>query len=319
MDRLLKSKFKTGKKIGENFFSLTYDGTTLSGEHPVIIKIYKRGTLNSPLIKNMKQKVKVLQGEIHPRIVKLLDGDYGWQGFYYVRHFIKGRPLKDLIKAKSLSAEDAETFTLQICEALNAAHKRGIVHGALSDNNILIDEKGAKVTDFVIEGEIKESPAQKALAIVENEETLSPEEISGQHTSFSSDIFAVGMLLYKMLAFNPPFRSQLEKLQGKFTLPSNLPKYQKDIIQKALDPDPLLRFKTISELSESLKNKAIIDFSQNIEFPAIELENTPNPEEKETHIIKQEREKSFFIAKVILLAAFAGVVYAIISSLFTGK
>ncbi|OGC08583.1 hypothetical protein A2230_03695 [candidate division WOR-1 bacterium RIFOXYA2_FULL_36_21] len=319
MERLLKSKFKTGKKIGENFFSLTYDGATLSGNQSIIIKIYKRGTLNSPLIKTMKQKVKILQTEIHPRIVKLLDGDYGWQGFYYVRPFIKGVPLKDLIKNKTIKPDEAEGYIVQICEALEATHKRGIIHGALSENNVLIDEKGVKLTDFVIEGDIKESPSQKAMAIIENEETLSPEELSGCRASFSSDIFATGILLYKMLLFKSPFQKQIQKLKGNVELHSDLTKYQKDIIKKALEPDPRLRFKNISELSQSIKNKNVIDNTVESDYFQIELENVPNPKEIEVREIKKETEKSFFMAKIVLLAALAGIVYAVLSSLLGGR
>lgn len=316
MDHFLKSKFKIGSKISENPFSLTYSGTTLSGESPVVIKIYKRGTLNSALIKEMKQKVKLLQEKIHPRIVPLLDGDYGWQGFYYVRPFIKGETLAELIKEKRIAQDDAETIIAQVCEALAKAHKIGIIHGALKPGNVIVDRDGVKLTDFVIEGEVKESIPQKAEYILQNEESLSPEELVGGKATALSDVFSAGVLLYKMLTNKNPFSTQLDKIHGRLEIDASIPRYLGEILQKALSPDPLLRFKKISDLAESIKYKSIIESpSNNLDLPQIELENTPHPQEKEYQMVKSERKKSFFLVIVILLSVLAGIIYAVISSI----
>lgn len=319
MDRFLKSKFKTGKKINENFLSLTYQGTTLSGEQPVIIKIYKRGTLNSLLIKNMKQKVRLLQEKIHPIIVPLLDGDYGWQGFYYVRPNIKGQTLDEIIKTSKLTLEEAENIFFEVCDALSAAHKVGIVHGALKATNVFVDEKGVKLVDFVIEGDVKESLPQKSLAVLQNDECLSPEEIAGNKAGPSSDIFAAGLVFYKMLTGLTPFSSGLDKLHGKANFSQGIPHYIRDILEKALDPDPLLRFKDILDLKESIKLKSIVSKKMMFDLPPIELENTPHPKDVEIQIIEKERKKSFFLVVVIILSALAGIIYAIITSLMAGQ
>lgn len=315
MERFLKSKFKIGNKIAESPFSLTYNGTTLSGERPVIIKIYKRGTLNSSLIQIMKQKVKALQEQFSQKIVPLLDGDYGWQGFYYVRPFIPGQPLSEFIKTKKLDQMQAEEITLQICEALAAAHKRGIVHGALKPTNILIDKDGVKLVDFVIEGAVKESLPQKVSAIIEDIENLSPEELAGSSATSSSDIFAVGCLLYEMLTFKKPFASQLERLRGNMLQNSLIPRHLSEILQKTLEPDPLLRFKNIDDLAESIRRKSIIDTQVDYQLPKIELENTPPPKEVEIQNVKHERGKSLFLVTLIVLSTLAGIIYAVISTM----
>lgn len=317
MDNFLKSKFKSGQKINESPFSLTYNGTTLSGEIPVIIKIYKRGTLNSSLIKVMKQKVKALQEFIDPRIVQLLDGDYGWQGFYYVRPYIKGQSLEETAKQQKLSVEAVEELAVQICEALESAHKKGIVHGAINPRNIIIDRNGINLVDFVIEGEVKESLPQKAESIISNCEYMSPEEIAGSSAQISSDIFAVGLLLYKLLSNNAAFGSQLDKLHGKIKPLTSAPRYLQDIIYKAMEPDPLTRFRTISQLGRSIKAKTILDpdNSKSFDLPQIELENKPKPQEEAVQIVKQERKKNFFVLILIAISVLSGLIYAVISSI----
>lgn len=314
MERFLKSKFKIGNKISENPFSLTYRGTTLSGEQEVVIKIYKRGSLNSTLIKVMKKKVRALQDLIHPGIARLYDGDYGWQGFYYVREYIKGPSLRDLlISQKRFEPYEAEKIMLSICEALKAAHAKGVIHGALKPENIFFENESYKLADFVIEGEVKEALPQKALYVLEHSTYLSPEEIEGISAGVSSDVYSAGLLLYEMLSGSPPFKvgnsSPMLKLKGKYEPLSSIPKYLEEILFQALERDPLLRFRKISDLSESLNKKGVVKGEKDLDLPVINLEDSPQPEESHE---KKEKKRSFFLLILILLAFLSGIIYTFI-------
>jgi serine/threonine-protein kinase len=320
MERFLKSKFRIGGKINEGPFSLTYKGTTLSGEQPVIIKIYKRGTLNSMLIKSMKQKVKILSEIDHPNLARLLDGDYGWQGFYYVREFIEGYTLSEYVKMRRFDLFEAEKFILTIAEAIKLAHDKGIVHGALKMTNILITrEAGPKITDFVIEGEIRESLTQKANLTLRSDPSLTPEELLGCPADRSSDIYNLGVILASLAKGAPLFEdssSQFSKVKQVPALPAGLPRYVEEILVKALQPDPILRFKSVDDLIESLKHRTLVEASGVKDWPLIEMENSPRPEEKAGRVIKSERKRSFFLLIVVLLATLAGVLYSLINSYF---
>jgi serine/threonine protein kinase len=312
MERFLKSKFKTGPKIGENPFSLTYRGTFLSGEAPVIIKIYKRGTLNSALIKNMKAKVKLLCELNHPGIAKLYDGDYGWQGFYYVREFVEGRTLGELLRSGKPDIFEADQIVRRICEALLPPHQQGIVHGALKPENVFYLSGGQiKLVDFTIEGEVKEALPQKALVVLSNSQFMSPEEILGDLARLSSDIYATGLLYYSLLTGIVDFPLS-SKLSGRLPPPPGLPKYAEDILNKALETDPLLRFKSIEDLLQSLKQKTLVEKREVLDFPPIELENQTPLEQQEVVVVQKERKRSFFLVIVIGLAVLAGLIYMLI-------
>lgn len=312
MERFLKSKFKTGPKIGENPFSLTYRGTFLSGEAPVIIKIYKRGTLNSVLIKNMKAKVKLLCELNHPGIAKLYDGDYGWQGFYYVREFVEGRTLGELLRSGKPDIFEADQIVQRICEALLPPHQQGIVHGALKLENVFYLSGGQiKLVDFTIEGEVKEALPQKALVVLSNSPFMSPEEILGNLARLSSDIYATGLLYYSLLTGVTDF-PLLSKLSGRLPPPPGLPKYAEDILNKALKTDPLLRFKSIEDLLQSLKQKTLVEKWEVLDFPPIELENQTPLEQQEVVAVQKERKRSFFLVIVIALSVLAGLIYMLI-------
>jgi serine/threonine-protein kinase len=312
MERFLKARFKTGPKIGENPFSLTYRGTFLSGEKPVIIKIYKRGTLNSALIKNMKAKVKLLSEIDHPGIAKLYDGDYGWQGFYYVREFVEGRTLGELLKGGKAELFDADQIVKRICEALAIPHRAGLVHGAIKPENIFILGDGQiKLTDFTIEGEVKEALPQKAVVVLSHSQFMSPEEILGDPARASSDIYAVGLIYYSLLTGNTDFLPT-GKFNDPLPPPAGFPKYVEDVLNKALQPDPLLRFRSIEDLLQSLKQKTLVEKREILDFPPIELENQPPLEQQEVVVVNKERKRSFFLVIVIGLSLLAGLIYMLI-------
>ncbi|MBU0672686.1 MAG: serine/threonine protein kinase, partial [Candidatus Margulisbacteria bacterium] len=336
MERFLKSRYKIGEKISENPFSVTYQGAFLGSNKPVIIKIYKRGTLNSLLINRMKQKVKELSLLSHHGIVKLVDGDYGWQGFYYVREFVNGQSLQQLLDSgQEFGVEKALTIVEEVCRALEPVHAKGIVHGALKPSNIFLNGQGVvKVADFVIEGEIKEAQPQKALAIMDDGRYASPEEIAGRPASASSDIYALGLILLELLtgkAFltEKGLSASLRKLKGA-PLPDReklelLPRYLQDIIGKAMQTDPLCRFHSINELLQSLENKNLAARSAPNEELATIFENTvtqygAEDVTKESEAISdlsrvnirwgKEKHRNWILAVVLMAALMSGLVYA---------
>ncbi|MDD5382356.1 MAG: serine/threonine-protein kinase [Candidatus Margulisbacteria bacterium] len=285
MERFLKSRYRIGEKLSENPFSITYKGYFAGTEKPVIIKIYKRGTLNSLLINRMKQKVRELSLINSPNIAKLIDGDYGWQGFYYVREYIDGESLQQIMDSqREVGAEKAMEIAGEVSRALELAHAKGIVHGEIKPSNIFIDSRGGvKVADFIIEGEIKEAMPQKALSIMDNGRYLSPEELAGETATAASDIYSLGLVLVEMLdtkatALEKGMAGGLKKVKsgavfnrdalGKF------PKYLQDIIAKALQNNTVLRFRSMSAFRASLEKKSLIEESSRPEELITIFDNT---------------------------------------------
>lgn len=341
MERFLKSRYKIGDKISENPLSVTYRGNflgtqqLLETEKPVVIKIYKRGTLNSSLIGRMKQKVKELSFVNYHGIARLIDGDYGWQGFYYVREYIQGQSLKEILeKGERIGTEKAALIAEEISRALEFAHKRGIIHGALKPSNIFIDSKGTvKVADFVIEGEIKESLPQKVLCILEDSCYISPEELLGKPAAPSSDIYCLGLILFELLVEKTPllqkdFLESMRKMRASSVLSQEklalLPRYLQEIVGKALQFDPLLRFASVSEFRESLESKKLVlTPSPHREYANI-FENTVTQYGEEFKLegealedlgrvrIKwgKEKHRNWILAAVLMLAVLAGLLYS---------
>src|SRR3989338_1733160 len=267
MERFLKSRYRIGENISENPFSVTYQGNFIGTNKPVIIKIYKRVTLNSNLINRMKQKVKELSCVTYHGIAKLIDGDYGWQGFYYVREYVEGQSLQEILNSKqAIGAEKAQVIAIEVCKALEVVHAKGIIHGELKPSNVFISSKGMiKIADFVIEGEIKEAMPQKVISIMDNGNYTSPELLTGSPASVSSDIYALGLIIYEMLvsslSIEKGLAGSLKRVKNANPINKEalaaFPRYLQEIVVKALQPDPLRRFLNAGEIRESLEKRNI--------------------------------------------------------------
>lgn len=338
MERFLKSRYKIGDKISESPFSVTYKGSFLGSNKAVVIKIYKRGTLNSSLINRMKHKVKDLSLINHHGIAKLIDGDYGWQGFYYVRDYVEGKSLEELLsEEQELGTDKIIIIAEEICRALELVHAKDIIHGALKPSNIFIDPKGVvKVADFVIEGAIKEAMPQKVFSIMEDGKYVSPEELAGKPAMASSDIYSLGLILFESVFAKAPAAANIYRsgLKGGISklgknrlfdkeLLAPLPKYLQDIIIKALQADPLLRFATIGELRQSLEKKSLIMkkpqdeeyitiFDTTVtQFGGEHIEKETEPERQEKKVKKKEKRRNWVLLFILLAAFFSGLIYGL--------
>jgi len=335
VENILKSRYRIGKKVSENPFSVTYMGFLIGTEKPVIVKIYKRGTLNSSLIKSMKQRVKDFALLAHHGAAKLLDGDYGWQGFYYVREYIDGVSVQELFeRGEKIGAEKAAAIADQALETLAVTHAKGIIHGALKPSNIFLDSQGlVKLADFVIEGEIKSALPQRIQEIVENAKYASPEELSGEPATFASDLYSLGIILYEMTAGKPVrlaagISGNLGKLQGGVFSKEELaalPGYLKEIISKATAKDQLLRFASAAEFRQSLERKALPRTARGEPGLARVFESVVTQYGGEEITIEseslqdvgrlklrwgKEKHRNFLLAAILLAAVAIGVLYA---------
>lgn len=340
MERVLKSKYKITDRLFEDDASATYKGKNLTNNRSIIVKIFKRSILDGLLIKNLHKKVTDLSKVDHPNAAAVFDGDYGWQGFYFVRDYVEGEDLWQYLKdQKILSPDQIINIAVQICDAVSAAHKKDVIHGALKPSNIIIfDDKKLKVTDFGIESAVRATYYQRADMIYKDARFMSPEEISGVFNKKSSDIFKMGLILYLLTAGQLPFGGEnglklaLKYMNENIVSPSskkqNTPKFLDGIIMKALQKDTLLRFSTIDELGSSLKARGIVG-SKSIDIDAskINFDNAPEPvKEAKATVVKQGKKLLSIQAKVfekkitlaVILAIIAGIVYAFIQ-VFIGR
>lgn len=332
MEKFLKSRYRIGEKIGENPFSFTYKGYLMGTEVPVVIKIYKRSALNSPLINKLRPKVTKIISLDHPNIARVIDGDYGWQGFYFVREFIEGESMEDFLKKGVPQLSLSIDIIKQILSSLTVAHKENLLHGAINSSNIfIVGGREIKVTDFILEPGVRISPSLLAAATAIDSRYMPPEQIKGEQINAASDIYSTGVLSYQLLTGQLPFgeggslEMALKVISEEIEPPSyrnrEVPEYLDNIIMKMLEKDPLQRMNSAEDALESMEKQRLI-----FKLPSQDLVNLIYEEEGESLLLNDEaRSRKKSTGKVrkrpklkamlflfVLLAIAAGLWYAFI-------
>src|SRR5271169_2562613 len=145
----------------------------------------------------------------HPGIVTIHDAleDPETKAHYIVMEFVPGRTLEDLLlHGPALSAEKALEIVREIAVALDYAHQQRIIHRDLKPANILLTEDGrAKITDFGIAKIMAREGALRTTSVMGTPAYMSPEQVTGGEIDARSDLFALGILLYLLLAGEKPF------------------------------------------------------------------------------------------------------------------
>ena len=237
----------------------------------VALKILPSGCTSAELEARMALERKVLAQLEHPGIARLIDGGTTAAGQSFIAmEYVEGKPLAEF--ARWLPVRQKLRLVLEICDALEFAHQHLVVHGDLKPGNILVTPEGhAKLLDFGLAArlEVDGGPTRKA----ENWFTpayASPEQIRGQRITTSTDLYALGVILYELLAGVRPYDTgglsptQLEKRICEFHPPPpshfaagrtrrELRGDLDAIVLKALAKDPAERYASVYRLGEDLR------------------------------------------------------------------
>ncbi len=183
-------------------------------EATVAVKILRHGLNAGSFRQRFHQERQILASLQHPRIARLLDGGTTPDGRpYLVLELVRGMPIDEFCTAHDTSVEDRLRLMIQVCEAVDHAHRNLLVHRDLKPNNILVGEDGeAKLLDFGI-AKILEEGAQgvagEMTGTLFRPMTLpyaSPEQVRGEAVTTASDTYSLGVILYRLLAGTSPYR-----------------------------------------------------------------------------------------------------------------
>jgi serine/threonine-protein kinase len=207
----------------------------------------------------------------HPNICTIHEVGEADGQYFISMQYVEGETLKQVIGGRPLSLESVLSISLQVVDALRAAHEQGIIHRDIKSNNILITARGqAKVLDFglakLLEKEAgrAEEDLTRTGAMLGTPAYMSPEQARGVRVDHRSDIFSFGVVLYEMATGRGPFKgkSQAETMNAVINEPhtpvseinQEVPPSLSAVIDRALAKDPGDRYQSMQEMLGDLRH-----------------------------------------------------------------
>ena len=182
-------------------------------EKQVAIKLIKRGMDTDAMLRRFRNERQILAGLDHPNIARLLDGDTTEDGLpYFVMEYVEGLPIDDYCDRHSLDVGARLRLFREVCAAVSYAHRHAVIHRDLKTSNILVGEDGVpKLLDFGIARLLQQGDsAAAAVTLLEQRvmtpEYASPEHLRGEPVTTASDVYSLGVVLYRLLTGRLPHR-----------------------------------------------------------------------------------------------------------------
>ena len=243
---------------------LAYD---LVLDRDVALKLLKdRYARDEEFVERFRREAKSAAALINRHIVPVFDRGETEDGAYYIAmEYVAGGDLGDLLKSEGrLSPRRSLEIALQVAEALQTAHERGVIHRDIKPRNVLITRSGhAKVADFGIARAVEATTISRPGDILGSVKYMSPEQAAGRPVGPDSDLYSLGVVLYEMLTGKVPFEVLVpedvsaEHAKGPPRRPSEanpeVPKALDTVVTVLLATDPLDRYGSAAGLLIELR------------------------------------------------------------------
>jgi len=267
------SHYQIVDKVGVGGMGVVYKARDTKLGRDVAIKVLPEEFARDPdRITRFLREAKLLASLNHSNIAAIYDLEEADSEQFLIQELIEGETLADRLKHGQISVEESLELSLQITEALEAAHEKGIIHRDLKPSNIKITPEGkVKVLDFglarAFRNKTKNADSSNLSATRESitqagvvlgtAAYMSPEQVKGKSADGRADIWAFGCVLYKMLTGKSPFAGEdfsqtlanvLEHEPDLSQVPRNIHPKIKETLERCLEKDPRNRWHHIADV-----------------------------------------------------------------------
>jgi serine/threonine protein kinase len=255
--------------LGQGQMGIVFRARREANGESVALKILRDELAEDELYRRRFQREARIASELaHEHVVPVVDFGEASGRLYIAALYVAGISLSARIASQgSLSLAEALRLVNDLSGALEALHVRGLVHRDIKPANVMIDERGAAaLTDFGLARGIAETVLTKTGMVVGTVDYLAPELIRGQQAASSSDVYALGCLLYECLAGAPPFAGKAfvetllahvrDEPRDLSELRPDLPESVSWAVLKALAKDPAQRPPTATAYAHLLRASA---------------------------------------------------------------
>lgn len=262
---VIADRYEVVSHIGQGGMADVFLAVDTILNRQVAIKILRADlSTDAVSILRFEREAQAAAALAHPNIVEIYDvGDY--KGHHYiVMEYVTGKTLKQVIRSRGpLVNEEAVDIMKQLCSAISEAHSRGIIHRDIKPQNVIVKADGSiKILDFGIataKGSMQLTQANNVMGSVHY---LAPELAKGEAASPQSDIYALGIVLYEMLAGDVPFKADQavqialkhmrEPMPDVRLINASVPQSIANVITRATTKDPNNRYGSCREMLQDI-------------------------------------------------------------------
>lgn len=259
------------RMLGHGGMNRVYLACDIANQQNVVLKFPSEDLIgNVAVFERYKREAEIGNRINHPHVQHLLNIDEKRSEEYLVVEYIKGKTLRTILEDRAsqpLPPVEAIGIALQLCDALKYCHEHGVFHRDMKPENIMIQDDGnIKIIDFgiaLLEG-ARRVTWRGLSGTVGTPDYMSPEQLKGERGFASSDIYAVGVILYEMLCGRTPFEGEnifAVMNQHVSQDPPSILEFNPQlspalatVVMHAIRRDPEKRYKAIKDLQHDLQN-----------------------------------------------------------------
>jgi serine/threonine protein kinase/Tol biopolymer transport system component len=261
----LRAQYRLTRELGRGGMATVYLAHDVKHARDVAVKVVQPRAAAALGTQQFLAEIEIVAQMHHPHIVPLYDSGEADGALYYVMPYEPGLSLRHrLARDGPLASREVVLFLREVCDALAYAHERAIVHCDIKPDNVLLSGQHALVTDFGIAKATTRAQiaVRSVVAALGTPAYMAPEQIVGDEVDQRTDIYAIGVLGYELLAGQPPFTgdTRQEILTGHLAAtPPSLVRLRPEIdgtlaelVMRCLEKEPAKRWESARELEQQL-------------------------------------------------------------------
>jgi serine/threonine protein kinase len=205
--------YQLEKRIGRGGMGSVWLACAIGNSQKVAIKLVRRGMDTTEILRRFRMERQVLASLAHPNIARLIDGGSTPEGMpYLAMEYVEGIPIDQFCERRANPITDRLKLFRDVCAAVQYAHQNLVVHRDIKMGNILVTDAGVvKLLDFGIAKLLRTDLSTLEMAQTRPEmrpmtlDYASPEQVRGEAITTSTDVYSLGVLLYKLLTGKTPY------------------------------------------------------------------------------------------------------------------
>jgi ABC-type transport system substrate-binding protein len=267
IDTQLANRYEILGELGRGGMGVVYRARDPLLNREVAVKLISSTDLTTEIEERFQREAQVVAQMDHPAIVPIYDFGRHEGSLFFVMPVASGTNLLRLIRDQSLRLGEVVDIGIQVADALDYSHSRGVVHRDIKPANIMVtreDGSGVRVRvmDFGLAHAATESRLTKTGTLVGTVAYLSPEQVASRAFDGRSDIYSLGIVLYECLVGEPPFTGEVQSIlyrivheipQSPRAIGAEIREELQDIVLRCLEKDPAKRPQKAGQVAEALR------------------------------------------------------------------